>query len=299
MVPDQDLSFETHFEPYRRNGYLTGHAERDAYWYYQAQEIHSLRVLDAARDTQSEILIVGQRLQMGPAYHHIVFGAARRSRMIWGAFRELYRHIGPDRTEPLPHDEVFEAARALNDIYIHSRGTMDNYAWALLHLFGDESLKALNPNDIGLFRKRFCGNPSVSDFGAIAAKFIDWESEIKERRDPVAHRIPLSVPPALLNEEDQARYRLLNDRANEAFQTFLELAGSLASQEVTDAASDEVERLYAEMGKIGIFVPMIVHDPSEGGVRIYPTVPEDIGQLIRLIRRINVRIIERLDQLET
>jgi hypothetical protein len=298
MVSDEDLAFETHMGPYRRNGYLTGHVQRDAYWYFQAQDMHAMRVLDATRDLQSDILIVGQRLDNAPAYHHLVFGAARRSRMIWGAFRELYYQISPDRTEPLPHDDVFEAARALNDIYIHTRGTMDNYAWALLHLFGDEKLKNLHQSDIGLHRKKFRENPSVSEFGEIAAAFGDWESEIKERRDPVAHRIPLSVPPALLNDEDQAKYRALNDSANEALRQYLEFARGPAPQEIIDAASAKVDRLHSEMGKVGTFIPMIVHDPNEDAVRIYPTVPEDIGQLIKLLRRMNTRIIERLDQLD-
>jgi hypothetical protein len=256
--------------------------------------MHSLSVMNAAGDIQTEILTTAQQLTMGEAYHHLVFGAARRSRMIWGAFRQLYDLILPDRNEPLPHDEVFEAARALNDIYIHTRGMVDNYAWTIRQLFGDADLKKLPPNDVSLFKNKFLNNASVSDFGDIASGFADWDSELKARRDPIAHRIPLSVPPALLNEDDQSKYVLLNEQYNTALSSYLQLVRDQSSKEETDAASEEVDRLLAAMAKIGTFVPMIVHDPKEGGVPIYPTVTEDIGQLIRLARLLNAQILKRL-----
>lgn len=49
-----------------------------------------------------------------------------------------------------------------------------------------------------------------------------------------------------------------------------------------------------QMEKTGTFVPMIVHDPDVGGNSIYPTVPEDVGNLVLFCRRLNARILERL-----
>lgn len=293
-VSDDDLRYETHIGFYRNHGHLSGDAEKDAYWHYQAQDQHMLCVIDGAGDIQTGIVSIGQQLPMGAAYHHLVFGAARRSRMIWGGLRHLHSLIAPDRKQPLPHDDVFEAARALNDIYIHTRGVMDNYAWSILHLFGDETLKRLHQNNVGLFIKRFCNNPSVSDFGEISAEFSDWHNEIKQRRDPVAHRIPLSVPPALLNEEDQAAYFALNEEANAAQLEFFEKIRLRAPQVEIDAASEKHEGIVVRMAKIGTFVPMIVHNPDDGGTRIYPTVPQDVGNLVLLCRQLNNRIVARL-----
>ncbi len=104
-------------------------------------------------------------------------------------------------------EDVIASGRALNDVYIHALGTVDNYAWAIRHYFGNDELKRLRQIEVGLFKRDFRSNSTVSDFGDIAAAFADWHNEIKTRRDPVAHRIPLSVPPYVLNEDDEPAYR--------------------------------------------------------------------------------------------
>lgn len=291
-VSEDDLSYEVHFAIYRQ--FITRDSDNDAYWHHQAQEMHALSVMQAAGDVQTEIVSLGQGVKMGPAYHHLVFGAARRSKMIWGAFRQLHSLIPPDRTRPLPTDDVFEASRALNDIYIHTRGMLDNFAWTVLHLFGDDELKGLHQNDVGLFQRRFKANASVADFGEIAAEFDTWAKELKELRDPVAHRIPLSVPPAVLNDTEASEYATISRRANLALVELARLAAAGAPMEEIEAASAHIETLHAQMATVGTFVPAIVHDPAEAGVPIYPAVPQDIGQLVKLTRRLVAQIQEHL-----
>lgn len=168
----------------------------------------------------TDILILGQKIGLEEAYHQLVFGAARRSKILWTAFRQLYRLISPDRTSPLPLDDVFEAARALNDIYIHLRGMQDNYAWALLYLFGGDASKQLNQGDVSLFSKKFTNVQPIAEFVDIVKPFSDWNTELKAMRDPVAHRIPLSVPPAILDEADQKKYAEVNELYNAAQSRF-------------------------------------------------------------------------------
>lgn len=295
-VSDADLRYETHIGLYRQHGHKIGDPKRGAYWLYQAQHQHCLCVIAGIGDIQMHILSIGQQLEMGLAYHHLVFGAVRRSRMIWGALRQLYALIPPDREDPMPQDDVIEASRALNDIYIHTLGMLDNYAWAIRDLFGNEELRALHQNDVSLFSRRYRNNPSVSDFGEIASEFSDWNREIKERRDPVAHRIPLSVPPAILNGEDRSTYAALSDEANASQSTFFEKIRQNTDQAEIDAASDRWNDLMDRMARLGTFVPMIVHDPQEGGTRIYPTVPEDLGMLLLLSRQLNARLARRLNE---
>lgn len=291
-VSDQDLLFDTHLARYR--WCLNGRDEADQFWHHEAQDTHALCAIDGIGDIQVRVVIIAQQLPSGPAHHNLLYGAARRSKMIWGAMRQLYALVRPDRRQPLPHDDVFEAERALNDIYIHSRGLLDNYAWAIFHLFGDEELRKLHQNDVSLFRKNFQKNPSVSDFGEIALKFKEWETELKERRDPVAHRIPLTVPPAALNEADAETYRKLQAQANDAFRNLTGLAAQQASMSDIESASEALKNLHLEMGKVGTFFPLIVHDPEKGGVPIYPTVAQDVGQVVTLARLLSSRIQERL-----
>ncbi len=249
--------------------------------------MHALHILDAIRDLQIEILNVSNSISNEGANTNLNFGAARRVRMIWGGFRHLYSLIRPDRSEPMMHDDVFEAARALNDIYIHTRGVLDNYAWALVFLFGNVS--AIRRNDVDLFGRKLESN-LIQSFLDVLAPYRDWNREMKERRDPVAHRIPLSVPPSFFTDEDHSKFLELNDRYNAAVRKFSELALIQAPQSDLDAASAEADRLHEESQRIGRFSPIIVHDPKEGGTRIYPTVPQDIGMLVRLVRQLNEKI---------
>lgn len=56
-----------------------------------------------------------------------------------------------------------------------------------------------------------------------------------------------------------------------------------------EEAAPKFERadvLNEKLQRIGKFLPVFVHHPNEGMVRIYPTVPEDIGQLVRIARGI-------------
>ena len=148
-IIEQDLDFETHLREY--GAYLKGTANEDAPWHHKAQLVHCCSVIQAIGDLQSEIGIVGQKIGPGKVYHQLVYGAAYRSKIIWTAARTLLNLIPPHRTEVLPHDEVFEVARALNDIYIHIRGMLDNYAWALIHLGDSDNLKKLRPVEVSLF----------------------------------------------------------------------------------------------------------------------------------------------------
>lgn len=292
-IRDDDLRYKTHIDRYRQCGRLKGDAERDAYWHFKAQFTHMASVTDAVRDIHLDIVGRCQSFPMDQGYVNLVFGAARRTRMIWDALRQLFAMILPDRNETMNSDDVIISGRALNDIYIHTLGTVDNYAFAIRHYFGNEELRCLRQNDVGLFKREFQRNPSVSDFTEIAAEFADWHKEIKERRDPVAHRIPLSVPPQVVNDAEEAAWRTLDTDRLIAQTEFLSIAQNGSHDEV-EAALRAQEGILDRMAKIGKFFPMIVHNPDEPYTPIYPTVPEDVGKLVLLCRRLNECIAQRV-----
>lgn len=294
MIPDEDLRYETHIGRYRQYGRLKGDARQDAYWHHCAQATHAANVIDAVRDIHLGIVESSQSLSMDQGYFNLVFGAARRTRMIWDALRQIIGMIPPNRKEQMNPEDVIASGRALNDVYIHALGTVDNYAWAISHFFGNDALKRLRPVDVGLFRRDFCSNRFVSDFGEIAAEFANWHSEIKRRRDPVAHRIPLSVPPSVLNEEERDAYFASQKELSEAHSDILSNIAQNSPQEEVDAAAQVHENIIQRMNKLGTFYPVIIHNPDDPQTPIYPTVPEDVGKLVLLCRRLNRRIAERL-----
>ncbi|MEO8277959.1 MAG: hypothetical protein ABI639_17245 [Thermoanaerobaculia bacterium] len=101
----------------------------------------------------------------------------------------------------------FEAGRAtadLNFCYLNFRGGIDNLAWAIKHRHG------LLPN---LSEDESKGRPQVDLFGPQFLRelagvapglcdglnsFENWYGELRNLRDPSAHRIPLYVPPGLI-----------------------------------------------------------------------------------------------------
>jgi hypothetical protein len=288
------LDYQDHLKLYEVAAYSDASPETRAYFQQQAQETHALCIQDALLDIHTEIAIICQTLTDVRARYHLLFGACRRTRIMWDGFRSLHSVCPPDRKAPLDTDEATTAARALNDIYIHMKGAIDNYAWAAISLFGNEKAKSLKEKEVGLFYKTFKNNDSLKDIYAIAEPFLEWDSEIKERRDPVAHRIPLSVPPAILTTEDERLLAAANSKAAKSHSAFLQLVRDGAPQHDIDAAHARAMTDMAESGKVGTFWPVVVHDPDVAPIPMYPTVPADIGKFVELCRKLNETIRARI-----
>jgi hypothetical protein len=83
----------------------------------------------------------------------------------------------------------------------------------------------------------------------------------------------LSVPPCVLNpEEEAARY------------------AALELQIFTAKSEQDRNALKAQQRKIGTFSPYFVHHPDVPGTPIYPTVPQDIANLIKIIKLVHTEL---------
>jgi hypothetical protein len=90
---------------------------------------------------------------------------------------------------------------------------------------------------------------------------------MRERRNPSAHTIPLSIPPAIHDQSSISRYRELEAQMAEA-------------QEALN--TERWSELRNEQDQLGKFFPFFIHHPDEVATPIYPTVPEDLGNMARL-----------------
>ena len=290
-IRDEELDYKHHLAFDKNLGLLTGDPIQDAYWYRQAERMHSLHVSDAVRDVLQDAVIFAQKADNPEADFHLRFGVASRAYFIWVALRKLLDLIPPDREEPLPLDFVHEAAMDLNVIYINIRGTLDNFAWCLLYLFGTKDTQRLPPAAVDLFGKNFLKDPNFAEVATYLKKFEAWNKELRGRRDPAAHRIPLSVPRAVLDNTAQEEYARVSTEHDEAYNAAFDPLGGAANRtehlERTDLLNRELER-------IGRFEPVFVHHPDEGCMKIYPTVPQDIGQLVRITRGLSDIILGKL-----
>lgn len=283
QVSDEQLSFAHHLEFFRGLGALTGNIKRDAHCYRQAEHMHALCITDAILDVHFQSATLAHNIIGSDANFHMRFGVARRSKFIWLSFRGVLGLVATDRIDPLLGEQVEEVARDLNVIYINVRGTLDNLARLVRDLFADKEIRELPPAKIGLFSNDFLKDKNLGKVAKLMEPFQAWNRDLSGRRDPAAHRIPLSVPPAFIDDETKDEYHQVSEEytnaVNDAFKHTGNWEEAAPKFEIADVLNERLQR-------IGKFLPVFVHHPNEGMMRIYPTVPEDIGQLVRIARGI-------------
>ena len=208
-IGDENLDYEYHVAFYERLGLLIGDPEKDDHWYCEAKEKHAQTVSYAVREVFINAVEFSQKFNGTEAEIQLKFGVGRRTKFIWLSLQRLISLIPLDRNEPLPNVDVDEVERDLNVIYINIRGTLDNLAWCLVDLFGDEKTRDLPPIKVNLFDRSFLDRMSLCEVAEFVKDFDEWNNNLSKLRDPAAHRIPLTVPPAVLDEAAEKEYALL------------------------------------------------------------------------------------------
>jgi hypothetical protein len=245
-----------------------------------AQYVHAQSVATALIDLISKTVVVADLRDNEAFRENLNFGLARRAKFIWIALRRILEISPPYRTEPMRHDDVEIIAADLNSIYINIRGSLDNMAWAILSLASPKESTSIQPQNIGLFNTRFQRLPAVARYASIIMSAAAWNTEMKERRDPAAHRIPLSVPPSIFSEADLTAHNSLMDAYNDKLQS-VRLHGQDNDKKL--AILDDAGDILDQMQRIGKYSPIFGHSMSAPHSPIYPTVPEDVGQFIFLV----------------
>lgn len=259
------LDFEDHQKHYEQ---LFGVSDvNKEYALRQAKASHSEAVFNPLRDCYTDSIQLSYELKNTNARYYLRHGAARRLQMIWQAYRELIFTVGPEREQPLTTDEVLDTQLNLNTFYMHIRGTLDNFAWCILNEVRRGNTKGIRPMSVELFSETIFPDPEFQGFANAIAAFSPWNAEVKKRRDPVAHRIPLSMPPAFISPEEEVRYRETQEEYGKA---------------LFKADLDATQRLSDELDSIGTFDPYIVHHPDEGLTPLFPTLASDASHIVKI-----------------
>jgi hypothetical protein len=147
----------------------------------------------------------------------------------------------------------------LNAYYLNLAGSLDNIAWALVY---HHSL--INNIDEDEPKHRRFAQHLGKDFLAEIRKkhldqlsdgletFRDWYWDMREFRDPAAHRIPLSVPRSVHSEEDVKEYYRLDKEAAE-----------LIAQGEEARGMDLIHQSY----RLGKHMPIFVSETSK--IKLY------------------------------
>lgn len=261
-----NLDYDQHYRDYARRFGISD-PKSELYVSKRAQETHILHVHDALRDEFTLSVGSAQGLSKLQARHFALYGVGRRYGILWSAFRSILEAVPVDRTTPLTGDEGKAVSRDLNTIYINIVGVIDNYAWVLRHEMGSAAIRALPANRVGLFAKAYLKDPCFAPLVPRLQPFQAWFTELRSRRDPAAHQIPLYVPPTALDPEDLQSYRQIE----------AEIASLTPLQEFT-----RIDELNKEQEGLGVFVSKFMHHPDEPLIPFYPTIPQDLAQLIRI-----------------
>jgi hypothetical protein len=276
----EELEYEPHFERHRL---LFGDDdEAVARAHQKAQYDHSLVIYDAFRNLAVWTTNLSYYVIHDQARYYLRYGAGRRLLMMWYAYRHITSTAYPERTEPLSEDDSQEMGKNVNLIYMHLRGALDNLAWCLLYeKFPGRS--DMNPMQVGLFT-----NPMQSLLGEVCIydevqKHADWNREVKNRRDPVAHRIPLTVPPALLSPDETKEAQALHSKWEALLLKMAQHAYERRHDEVQNVRT-EMDHLERHMNRLGSFFPYFVHHPDQPIIPIYPTLPTDLAHVIKLTK---------------
>ncbi len=271
-LSDEALGHEHHLDQFR--WMLTGNPANDDYFRAEAAEMHARVVIDGVQDLRARAIEEGSNWG-GDLHAHLVYGVGRRAGDIWIAMRELVAICPVSRKAPLSSEQTARASMALNTIYINIRGILDNFAWAVIEQAGGLAAGNLSHSHVDLFGHRFSRVKAYGDLPHKLSAVAAWSVEVKERRNPAAHRIPLAVIPALLNEEQAAEARHLTA------QMFAPLRSGGLTASDHEKLMEQHEALKAKIEGLGTYRPLFVHMPSEGTMPLYPTVAEDVGQMVR------------------
>lgn len=265
-----DVDYESYYNQYALPFLSDVNEQNNDFFRKEAQQSHVYGINNALNELVTDAALL-TALPLSPeAENHLRYGVLRRLRMISTSFRHFQALVPPNRSVPLVLEQSDEVSRYLNSIYIDLLGLMDNYAWTLTHQFGSQETLSADGMQIGLFKRTLAKDPALSSVISEIRAFEEWEKEVKKRRNPAAHRMPLYVPSAALNPEDALEYNRL---------------GELASSALRDQQFERYRELSDAQQRVGSFLPKFLHHPAGPVDDIYPTIPADLGNAI-LIGRI-------------
>ncbi|MFG1182845.1 hypothetical protein [Xanthobacter versatilis] len=266
----EEVEYDIYHQQFAAPFLIDGNTANNRYFLHEAQQTHIYGVNNALLELLGDGLTLLSAVSFAKeADHFFRYGVMRRLRMIDSSFKSFQTIVPPNRILPLSQDQSDRACRDLNAIYIDLLGLLDNYAWVAVYQTGSAPTRAAGPMSIGLFKPAFKAEVAFQPLIAAMKEFDDWEKDVKTRRNPAVHRMPLYVPSAALTPEDVSEFERIEAQISRA----------LHAQEF-----EKLTSLRDSQQRIGTLIPKFLHDPDEPVMDIYPTVPADIGQAIKIGR---------------
>ena len=195
-------------------------------------------------------------------------GAIRRLSIIKTSFLELIETTDIRRTKPLSDDEVGISEVHLNSILIHIHGMIDCLLWATLYQGGiDPNPFESKPQNVRFNANFFKKIGLDIKTNKNLLEFENWLNDFKRKRNASAHKIPFYVPPSSITKDELSLYSKLEKRLQKA---------------TMEMNFEEHEEICKEMENLGTFGHLFAQDHTQEPYKLYPTIPDDICQLLNL-----------------
>lgn len=178
-------------------------------------------------------------------------GYPRRLKIIVRCMDNVFTAIPPDRESLPSRDELSDATINIQSFVFNVFGSIDNLAWIWVCEKGQKRADGTPIPDryVGL------GPDNVAVRGLLSAAvqahlttLDEWFSHLENLRHALAHRIPLYIPPYVIQARDEAAYKDFE-------------AKMIAAIKAHDFAA--YDTLSAEQMKLGCFRPWVQHSFEE------------------------------------
>jgi len=186
------------------------------------------------------------------AREHADHGFARRLGSLVRSIERVFEILPPDRLDIPGKDETEDAALNIQAFVVNAFGCCENLAWiwVLERNIREVDGSAISLGRVGLGPKCRAVRRSFSaEFREYLGTRGDWFDHLKDFRDALAHRIPLYIPPFIVDPEDGERWAALGAEANTAL-----LRGDL----------DREAALRMEQSTLTHFDPIMIHSLNDG-----------------------------------
>ncbi len=222
--------------------------------YFSDDQLHQLRRAYSEIDEKYRSLLemyAFRQFRNKQAAEFATHGFMRRVKTLARCIHNIYRICPPDRDKKLSTDELADLTINLQGFVFNIFGCLENLAWVWVKEKDIRNAKdeALTNFQIGFGDKYNFVRESFSvDFQGYLDGLREWFLQMENFRHALAHRIPLYVPPYVVNKEEAVKEQELERSRREALKRH---------------EFDEYERLTNELEGVGKFVPWMTHSFGE------------------------------------
>jgi hypothetical protein len=211
-------------------------------------------------------------------------GVSRRLQTIERCIEKTFSVLPPEYDQVGSIETVSDAVIYIQAFIFNVFGCLDNFAaiWVFEKSVTKRNGKPLLPWSVGFSKRCKEVRRSLSPVLQDHLKGLDkWYEHLERFRHALAHRVPLYIPPSVLDEKAEAKYRDLERQMAEALQ---------------EQRRNDYRTLFAEQRQLGSFRPWMVHSLTEKSplVIVHPQLLSDVATLYEL----GVKFLEELNQKE-